>query len=467
MKKAMSKIILWEPQPKQAVALENAAFELLYGGAAGGGKSDFLLADFLYGVNKWGADWKGILFRKTYDELEELIARAKQLYLPIGARLTNKGRDFLFPNGSLLKFRYLEHDKDVEHYQGHQYTWAGFDELGNYATDYAWRYMISRVRSPIGAECYIRGTANPGGKGHAWIKARFIDGFIPGKVYKHLDEDTGLSTSRCFIPSTLDDNLILMRQNPDYAARLKLMPGHLYRALRYGDWDVFAGQVFDEWRRERHVAKPFALDPGNWKKFYALDWGFAKPFSLGKWAVNGEGRMVRYGEWYGCAKDELNTGIRMGSEEVAAKAWAMAIQEGVSELVADPAIWAKQDAGPSVADKFRAAGFRMIKANNDRLNGLAMTHQRMIATGEDGLPMLLVFDHCHAFIRTIPALTPDEHRPEDVDSSLEDHVYDETRYAVMSNFAKNPISALRRQNGGWEFQGQTGKSWDPFNQKKK
>jgi hypothetical protein len=109
----------------------------------------------------------------------------------------------------------------------------------------------------------------------------------------------------------------------------------------------------------------------------------------------------------------------------------------------------------------------MIKANNDRLNGLAMTHQRMIATGEDGLPMLLAFDHCHAFIRTIPALTPDEHRPEDVDSSLEDHVYDETRYAVMSNFAKNPISALRRQNGSWEFQGQTGKSWDPFSLKKK
>jgi hypothetical protein len=456
----VTKIILWEPQPKQATALESAAFELLYGGAAGGGKSDFLLADFLYGVNRWGEDWSGILFRKTYNELEELIKRAKQLYLPLGARLTDKGRMFVFPNGSTLKFRYLEHDGDVEHYQGHQYTWVGFDELGNYATDYAWRYMISRTRSPKGADCYIRGTANPGGKGHAWIKTRFIDDFVPGKVYKHLDPDTGLSTTRCFIPSTLDDNLILMNQDPAYAARLKQMPGHLYRALRFGDWDVFAGQVFDEWRRERHVVKPFALDPGSWKKFYALDWGFAKPFSLGKWAVNAEGRMVRYGEWYGCARDEMDTGLRMGAEEVAGKCWAMAIQEGVSEMVADPAIWSKQDAGPSVADKFKAAGFRMIQANNDRLNGLAMMHQRMITEGEDRRPMLLVFDHCHAFIRTIPTLTPDEHHPEDVDSSLEDHAYDEARYAIMSKFAKNPVGALRRQNGGWEFGSR--EKWDPL-----
>ncbi|MDR3161349.1 MAG: terminase family protein [Spirochaetaceae bacterium] len=458
--KAANSIILWEPQPKQAKALANPAFELLYGGAAGGGKSDFLLADYLYGVNQWKEDWTGILFRKTYDELEELIKRAKQLYLPIGGRLTDKGRTFVFPNGATLKFRYLESDRDVEHYQGHQYTWVGFDELGNYATDYAWRYMSSRVRSPKGAECYLRGTANPGGKGHAWIKARFIDGFIPGKVYRHADPETGLSTTRCFIPSTLDDNLILMNQDPAYAARLKMMPGHLYRALRFGDWDIFAGQVFDEWRREKHVTKPFALHPGSWKKFYALDWGFAKPFSLGKWAVDAEGRMVRYGEWYGCAKNEMNTGLRLGSEEVAAACWAMAIQEGVSEMVADPAIWSKQDAGPSVAEKFKAAGFRMIQANNDRVNGLAMMHQRMISTGEDGRPMLLVFEHCHAFIRTIPALTPDDHHPEDVDSSLEDHAYDEARYAIMSRFAKNPASALRQQNGSRELQGQ--KKWDPL-----
>jgi hypothetical protein len=438
---------------------------MLYGGAAGGGKTDFLIIDFLGLLPQWGKDWQGIVFRRTFSELEEMIKRAKELYSPIGGEWISGHKLFMFPNGASVRFSYLERDNDVTRYQGHQYTWIAFDELGNYKTDYPWRYMISRLRSPAGAPCYIRGTANPGGAGHAWIKARFIDGFTPGKIYRM--NESGIEITRCFIPSTLDDNQVLMKNDPGYARRLNLLPSHLVRALRFGDWDVFAGQVFDEWRREKHVVKPFALDPGSWKRFYALDWGFAKPFSLGKWAVNGEGRMIRYGEWYGCAKDEMDTGLRMGAEEVAAKCWAMAVQEGVSDMVADPAIWSKQDAGPSVADKFKAAGFRMIQAVNDRLNGLAMMHQRMITTGEDGRPMLLVFDHCHAFIRTIPTLTPDEHHPEDVDSSLEDHVYDEARYAVMSQFAKNPISALRKQNGSWEFRGETGKSWNPFDLKKK
>jgi hypothetical protein len=125
--------------------------------------------------------------------------------------------------------------------------------------------------------------------GHAWIKNRFIDGFEPEKLYK----DPKLGNTRCVIPSKLTDNPALMNNDPEYKKRMELLPTHLRRALLEGDWDIFAGQVFDEWRRERHVVKPFALEPGVWKKFYSLDWGFAKPFSLGKWAVNGEGRMVR------------------------------------------------------------------------------------------------------------------------------------------------------------------------------
>jgi hypothetical protein len=317
--------------------------------------------------------------------------------------------------------------------------------------------MMSRVRSAAGAPCYIRGTANPGGAGHAWIKNRFIDGFEPGKIYR--DPVSGLT--RCFIPSKLIDNPALMKNDPQYRRRLELLPNHLRRALLDGDWDIFAGQVFDEWRRERHVVKPFPLPPGGWKKFYSLDWGFAKPFSLGKWAVDSDGRMIRYGEWYGCSKDEMDTGVKRGAEEVAAKAWAMAIQEGVTECVADPAVWNKVDADPSVAEKFQRAGFRMLRGNNDRINGLAMFHQRLMTDGHDGRPMLMVFDHCVNFIRTIPAMLPDPGKPEDVDTNLEDHIYDESRYAVMSKFAHNPAAALRRQNGQWNIRTR-GKSWNPF-----
>jgi len=453
--------ILWKPSYKQALALKCAAFELFFGGAAGGGKSDFLLLDFYAGVNRYGKHWKGIIFRRTYDELEELLLRAKEIYEPLGGKLINKGRDYLFPNGALLKFRYLEQDKHVLRYQGHQYTLVAFDELGNYPNDYAWRYMITRCRSAHGVPCYMRGSGNPGGVGHAWIKTRFIDGYEPYKIHKTV-ETGGLPITRCFIPSRLEDNPALMKNDPDYANRLKLLPGHLYRALRNGDWDIFAGQVFDEFRREKHVVKPFALESGTWKKFYSFDWGHAKPFSLGKWAVNREGRMIRYGEWYGCEKGEIDVGIKIGTADIAARAWEMALAEGVTEIVADTAMWTKDKDGPSKIEYFQNAGFDTIQANKDRTNGLAIFHQRLKALCEDQKPMLLIFDHCVDFIRTIPVLTPDESNPEDVNSKLEDHIYDESRYAMMSDFVHNPIFWLRKQNGSWNLAAKRSAYYNPL-----
>ena len=454
--------VLWKPHYKQALALKCSAFEMLFGGAAGGGKSDFLLVDFWSGVMKYAKHWRGILFRRTYGELEELLKRADELYKPLGGRFIAKNREYVFRNGASIRFSYLEHDNDVLRYQGHQYTWVGFDELGNYPTDFAWRYMISRCRSAAGVPCYMRATANPGGVGHAWLKTRFVDGFEPNKTYM-VKEGGGADTTRCFIPSRLEDNPSLMRNDPGYAARLKLLPTHLYRALRQGDWDIFAGQVFDEWRRELHVVKPFALAPGAWKKFYALDWGYQSPFSLGKWAVDADGRMVRYGEWYGCSLEEMNVGIRLDPKKAAARAWGMAVPEGVSEVVADTSMWNKTSDAPSAAEEWEKEGFKMIQADKDRINGLSIFHQRLKTTGADGLPMLLVFDTCLDFIRTIPALTPDVNNPEDVNTKLEDHIYDESRYAVMSDFAHNPVCFLRKQTGDWNLKKKNSSgSWNPL-----
>ena len=451
--------ILWKPHYKQALALESPAFELFFGGAAGGGKSDFLLMDFYAGVNEYGKYWRGILFRRTYAELEELIKRADELYKPLGARFYEKNKTYVFPNGSTIKFRYLEHDKDVLNYQGHQYTWIGFDELGNYPTDFAWRYMIIRCRSAQGVPCYMRGSGNPGGVGHAWIKGRFIDGYEPYKIHKTV-ETNGYPITRCFIPSLIEDNPTLMKNDPGYENRLKLLPTILYRAMRKGDWDIYAGQVFDEFTREKHVVKPFALEPGEWKKFYAYDWGYSKPFSLGKWAVNSEGRMVRYGEWYGCEKGEIDVGVKMGTGEIADIAWEMAIKEGVTEIVADTSMWTKDKDAPSKIEYFQNAGFKTIQAKKDRVNGLSIFHQRFKTLCEDQKPMLLIFDHCVDFIRTIPVLTPDPSDPEDVNSALEDHIYDEARYAIMSDFAHNPTTWLRKQNGNWNFGAKKTASWD-------
>lgn len=452
-------MILWKPQAKQALALSCPAFELFYGGAAGGGKSDFLLADFLAGCNEGRSAWRGVLFRKTYKELEELIVRAKELYIPIGAQYNKTEHMFTFPTGSFLRLRYLEREEQVEHYQGHQYTWIGFDEIGNYATDYCYLYMISRLRSAQGLKCYIRATGNPGGVGHNWVKKRFIDGKKPNTIYT--DE---MGRSRCFIPSLLDDNRILMKNDPDYEKNLSLLPKYLYEALRHGNWDIIAGSAFEEFRREKHVIAPFALHSSVWFKFCSMDWGYSKPFSIGWWAVNNEGRMIRYRELYGCEKEAVNKGVKKSALEVAKEAYALSVTEGVSIMVADPAVWSKVDKGMSIAEKFESIGWKMIKANNDRINGKMQLHQLLKQKGEDGTPLLLVFDTCIDFIRTIPLLLSSKTHPEDIDTTLEDHIYDETRYAIMSEYAKQPMKALEKQNGQWSFTAQKRKSsgWDLY-----
>jgi hypothetical protein len=439
--------IIWQPQPKQELALSCPAFELLFGGSAGGGKTDFLLADFAAGIPQYGQAWRGILFRKTYPQLEEIIIRGKELYVPVGGSYHEQKKTFSFPNGAYLRLRSLDRDADVEDYQGHQYSWIGFDELGNYRSDYCWTYMTSRCRSAAGAPCYMRGTANPGGVGHAWIKNRFIDGFTPEKMYR---DEAGLT--RCFIPSRLEDNQKLMEKNPQYKNQLHNLPEFLRRALLEGDWDLVAGQVFDEWRREKHVIKPFALEQRAWHKFYCFDWGYQAPYALVKLAVNGDGKVVQYGEIYGCKPGELNKGVKESSAEIARRAKESADAEGVTDLIADPSCWNKQDDHPSPIEAFQAVGFRCEKANNDRIPGWSKIHELLKTEDEYNRPMLQFFETCIHTIRTVPVLLPDEHRPEDVDSDMEDHLADALRYGIMSRTAKYPGTRLgiRKDPRRWD-----------------
>lgn len=470
----MSYKVIWSPQPKQELALECPATELFFGGAAGGGKSDFLLNDYLQGADEYGRWCNGILFRRTTTELEELQKRARELFEPMGAVFKGKGtgenpNTWIFPNGATLKMRYLENENDVGRYQGHQYTWIGIDELGNYPTPYCWTYMISRLRSPHGVPCHIRGTANPGGVGHSWIKQRFMDNETPNHIfYREATDFEGRTTKTtcCFIPSRLEDNQVLMRNDPDYAARLMSLPPHLARALRFGDWSIFAGQVFESFRVATHVIKPIPLPPGEWFKFCSFDWGWSKPYSVGFWAVNREGRMIRYREMYGCQEGEFNVGLKKAANVIAAEVWQVAMYDGLKDMVADPAIWNDEkntEESISIAEVFEKQGFKMHKANNDRINGLVMVDTYLkTKIDASGTPMLTVFDTCYGFIRTIPMLTPNPNRPEDVNTDLEDHIYDDTRYAVMSDFAKHPHNALRRQNGTWERNNPHTKEYDPF-----
>ena len=424
----------WSPQPGTQSSAITATFvdELFFGGARGGGKSDFLLGDYLQDVSI-GANWRGIIFRKTYPELEELQMRAMEIYPSYGAVYkATKSADYpfancwYFPSGATLKMRYIENNSDADNYQGHQYTWIGFDELTNHATDYGYNKLKACLRNSVGIHGRIRASGNPGGKGHIWVKARFIDAMPP---YHPLEDENGLT--RMFIPSKISDNKYL-KDNKQYVSLLKSSgSAELVRAWLDGDWNVVAGAFFDCWNKN-HVIKPFAI-PKDWTRFRSFDWGSAKPFSVGWWAVSDGGlhipknAIVRYREWYGAKS--ANIGLKLTAEEVADGILKREKGDDIIYGVADPACW-KVDGGASIAERLIKKGVRFRAADNSRINGWDQMRQRFV--GEDDEPMIYVFDTCLDSIRTIPLLQHDENKPEDLDSEMEDHAADDWRYACMS-----------------------------------
>lgn len=444
--------IVWKPQPKQIRALSCPVFEMFYGGAAGGGKTDFLLIDFLRGI-EYGAGHSGIHFRRSFTELKDTMRRARELYTPMGAVPRDQGKTWTFPGGATLRFAFLDAEEDVQIYQNEAFTWVGWDQLTTWSTDYAYIWMMTRIRSAHGAPCRVRSAGNPGGRGHLWVKQRFIDPVAPELIFY----DTETQMKRVFIPARLEDNLRLMAKDPDYDKRLRMNPDHLYRAYRYGDWDIFAGQVFSEWRRAEHVVKPYPLKPSCYR-FASMDWGYAKPFSIGWWAIDHDGRMTRYREWYGCEPGKHNVGIKMPAKQVAKRAWDISVAEGCKDMVADPACWGKQGLeGVSTAETFSGEGWTITPGDNARVQGWQHLHELLKLKGLDGRPMLEVFDTCTAFIRTVPVLSADERHAEDVDTTQEDHVADETRYAVMSQLAKR--TARTEAPRSWR---KAKRDWDPL-----
>jgi len=294
---------IWEPQPGPQALAVAAPFvtELMYGGARGGGKSDYLLGDFLQDVDTYGVNWRGIIFRRTYPELEELITRAKEIYLPLGAIWKASEKTFIFPSGSTLKMRHLLSLDDCMNYQGHQYTWIGWDELTNWPDLEAYKRLKACLRNgnvPVENK-RIRSSANPGGVGHHAVKDYFVD-FAPKgmEIREYLDvvevpgEDPyTTSTTRMFIPSRVYDNKKLLQNDPGYISRLKeLGSPELVRAWLEGDWNVITGAYFPEFRSDKHVIDPFAI-PSHWLRFRSMDWGSASPFCV-LWHAVSDGYQV-------------------------------------------------------------------------------------------------------------------------------------------------------------------------------
>ena len=430
----------YDPQPKQAEMHGAKARQILFGGAVGGGKSTALRWDMI----KFCLENPGLvcyLFRRTMPELEanHILWIKREIPTELG-HFNETRKRFEFHNGSMIVFQYLERDSDCERVQGAEIHYAGLDEGGQLSA-YQINYIKSRNRlgsfKPAQPDYFPRFviTANPGGISHNYLKAIFIDAAPPGQLfYDHTmvdpDDPTDKGWPTLFIPSRMEDNKYI---DAGYRASLSGLPEELGRALRDGDWDLIVGSFFgDVFKRDIHVIQPFDI-PNDWVKFRAFDWGSAKPFSVGWYAIAQkddrypDGAIIRYREWYGAAGPDR--GLKMTAEEVASGIRSREKGERIDYGIADPSIY-KFDGGPSIGERMGKIGIRWRRADNSRISGWDQVRQRLI--GDDNQPMLYLFTDSTNLIRTLPSLQHDKHKFEDINTQSEDHAADELRYALMS-----------------------------------
>jgi hypothetical protein len=455
---------------QQGKAYQSPATEILYGGAAGGGKSHLMRVSAI----SWCAEIPGLqvyLFRRVREDLvKNHIEGPKGLRALLApwvlAGLVRILEDEIrFWNGSKI---YLCHCKDEKHrwkYLGAEMHVLLIDELTTF-TEVIYRFLRGRVRA-VGLKLpekfkgmfpRILCSSNPGNIGHHFVK-EFWQPHQPA-LHMHVRDmpDTEGGMRRQYIPAKLTDNPSMAQDDPGYRARLRgLGSPALVKAMEDGDWNVIAGAFFSEFSTSRHVLEPFEI-PAHWLRFRAADWGSAKPFSIGWYAVsdgthtipnwNGwselpgpllipRGALIKYREWYGMQPGQPNVGLKLTAEEVADGINAHEAEgESIDFSVMDPAAFARAG-GPSITERMAThANVYFQRADNARIaargamGGWDQLRARL--KGEDGIPMLFAFSTCEHTIRTIPALQHDEHRPEDVDTNSEDHAGDETRYACMA-----------------------------------
>lgn len=450
--------VVWTPQTQQNLFMQRFEDEALYGGAAGGGKSDALVIEATRQVHI--PYYKGLILRKTFPQLAELIDKSLNYYTRAfpKAKYNASSHTWTFPSGAKIIFGSMHHSNDKINYQGQAYDFIGFDELTHFSYD-EYIYLVSRNRpNGPGTRCYIRATANPGGIGHGWVKDRFITAAPPMTtiwddveiVYPDGRKEIK-KKSRIFVPSTVFDNKILMQNDPNYVARLASMPEAERKALLYGDWDSYSGQYFAEFknapshyedRRWTHVIDPFEI-PESWKIYRSFDWGYNHPFSCGWYAIDTDGVAYRILELYGCTQTP-NQGVKWTADKVFSEIHRIECEhrwlkgKNISGI-ADPAIW-KAEYGESIAETASNHGVYFSKGDNQRIPGWLQCHYRL-SFDENGYPMFYVFNNCKAFIRTVPTLIYDEHKVEDLDTEGEDHIADEWRYFCMSRPIKPRMSA--------------------------
>lgn len=442
-------ISLPKPQPKQVLFLTDRHKFVCFGGARGGGKSFSVDEGSVIACGKY-AGIKCMIVRRTYPELKDNHVEPLKRMLHVGlqdavATYNNTDKDMKFPNGSVIRLRSCDTEQALDKIQGQEVDLLFIDEAGNFPEEWL-KKMYSCVRGVNNFPKRIYLTCNPSGVGMGYIKRVFID-----RRFEEGENPDDYS----FIQSLVTDNQALMDANPDYIRQLEALPPKLREAWLNGRWDVFEGMFFEEFRqspdiqmcaeagltieqalaehRYTHVIEPFDI-PQSWNIERSYDFGFGKPFSVGWWAIDHDGTGYRILELYGCTKVP-NEGVKWSPTEQMSKIAEIEnthpwLKGKRIRGVADPAIW-EGSHGISIAEVADNHRVYFEKGVNDRIAGWMQCRERF-RFDERGFAKVYIFNTCPAFIRTIPLLMFDDHKPEDIDTDLEDHVADEFRYWCMS-----------------------------------
>ncbi len=402
---------------RQADFVQARATEVLFGGAAGGGKSFGQLADALYYALAYPGS-KQLILRRTFAELDKSLIRVSLALFPQSIyryhATSHTGR---FTNGSLLDFGYCQNENDVYQYQSAEYDVVRFDELTHF-TEFQYLYLISRVRGANGFPKYIKSSTNPGGVGHAWVKRRFIDPATPNTVF---ESESG---TRLFLPSKIDDNTFLMQGDPDYKERLSALPEAQKRALLYGDWNIFEGQYFSEFKEDLHVIAPFILPP-EWRRWRSIDYGLDRLACL--WiAQSPDGDVYVYREF--CQSNLIISDASRGILERDGK-------DKIYATLAPPDLFNRsQETGKSKSLLFAENGIPFTKAGNDRECGW-LSVKELLKVRENGTPRLRIFKNCRELICCLPQLLTDTVNPCDTRTEPHDitHAPDALRYFAITH----------------------------------
>jgi len=393
--------------------------DVLYGGAAGGGKSYAMLVDPLRYAHR-GAH-RALILRRSMPELRELIDKSRELYPKAfpGCKYKEVEKLWNFPSGAKIEFGFLERDADVYRYQGQAYSWIGFDEITHQATEFSWNYLASRLRTTDPEIIpYMRCTANPGGVGAHWVKKRYITPSPPNESFEGSD---GLS--RKFIPARLDDNPYLAHDGR-YEQMLKALPPTQRRQLLEGDWEVAEGAAFTEFDRNVHIVDPFEI-PIHWDRIKGIDYGYASESACVWGAIDrDDNTLIIYRELY--RKGLLATDLAQLIAE-------MELNDPMSVPgVLDTACWNRTgQTGPTVGETLVKAGHKLRRADKNRVAGKIQIHE-YLKVQQSGRPKLQIFNTCPNLIRELQSIPLDKSNPEDVDTHAPDHAYDALRYLIMS-----------------------------------